>query len=258
MTKNKTIFYPSEGNDKCFQIEDESFWFRQRNLVIDVVVNEHVKKGIFADVGGGNGYVSSFLKNKYPAIRFIFVEPGEQGCINAKARGLTEVYNKTLNNLSEFVQLENIGIFDVIEHIENDQDFLIQIYNKLSPGGKVFLTTPAYPFLWSSEDTFAGHFRRYTLKTLKEKAIKAGFKESFSSYFFLFLIIPIFLFRCLPEILKLKNKTDPSIGDHKKDIFTYLMEKILRLELLFLKMGLKFPVGASIILCLEKETKPET
>ncbi len=61
---NSAISYPEEGNDACFQVEDSSFWFKHRNACIAKVVENYKPEGMFLDVGGGNGFVSSMLASK--------------------------------------------------------------------------------------------------------------------------------------------------------------------------------------------------
>ena len=67
------------------------------------------------------------------------------------------------------------------------------------------MTVPSYSFLWSEEDVFAGHFRRYALKDISKVLESAGFQVEYSSYIFRFLPIPIFLFRMLPYKMGLKK-----------------------------------------------------
>jgi SAM-dependent methyltransferase len=55
-----------------------------------------------------------------------------------------------------------VGLFDVVEHVEDDRELLRRATALVSPGGWVLLTVPADPRLWSSLDTYAGHYRRYT------------------------------------------------------------------------------------------------
>jgi SAM-dependent methyltransferase len=94
--------------------------------------------------------------------------------------------------------LPAIGVFDVVEHIEDDLGFLLHLGDLLKPGGMLYLTVPAYNFLWSHEDVSAGHFRRYTLASMKMKLVAAGLKQVFGTYVFSFLPLPVFLFRTLP------------------------------------------------------------
>jgi hypothetical protein len=71
--------------------------------------------------------------------------------------------------------------YDVLEHISNDSDFLSEISNRLEVNGTLTITVPAYNFLWSTEDEYAGHFRRYKLKELTAKLISNRFEIVFSS-----------------------------------------------------------------------------
>ncbi len=42
-----------------------------------------------------------------------------------------------------------IGLFDVLEHIENEAGFLKQLREVLKTGGRLYLTVPAFRWLWS-------------------------------------------------------------------------------------------------------------
>lgn len=251
MKDDKQIFYPDQGHDLCFQFEDHSFWFRQRNDLIQHVVKKLHKPGVFADVGGGNGYVAAGLTNLHPDIEVILIEPGAQGCENARSRGLKKIYQKTLQDLTEYSMVQNIGIFDVIEHIDKDVDFLKELNARLDVGGKLFLTTPAYQFLWSKEDVLADHFRRYSASEIMHKCENAGFEIEFASYFFIVLIPIIFFLRAVPFKLGLYKKSSPE-NDHANTFLAKIIEKIISFELGLIKAGLRLPFGASLMICARK------
>lgn len=190
---NTIISYPKEGNDSCFEIEENSFWFKHRNDCILELVKKYATKPLFIDVGGGNGFTSLHLQKNN--IETILLEPGS-GIYNAQSRGLTHLICSSFNDeIFNNNSIPNFGIFDVLEHIENDRIFLQDIFNKLESQGRVFITVPAYSFLWSNDDVEAGHYRRYTLKSLKKLLQDIGFKIEYESYFFSILIFPIFMFR---------------------------------------------------------------
>ena len=65
--------------------------------------------------------------------------------------------------------------YDVLEHIDTPAEFLNSAYESLQPGGRMYLTVPAYQTLWSNEDSSAGHYRRYSPQTLAETFRKSGF-----------------------------------------------------------------------------------
>ena len=133
-SKNKgKISYPEDGNDACFDIEDKSYWFKHRNNCIIQLAKKYVKDNLLFEIGGGNGFVSKGLEEN--GFQTCLVEPGIQGCLNAKARGLSNIVCSDLDNAGFKVgSIPSIGLFDVIEHIENDDDFLARINNILYGG----------------------------------------------------------------------------------------------------------------------------
>ena len=60
--KISEISYPQDGNQLCFQIEENSFWFKHRNNCILGTIKNFLPSGYFVDVRGGNGYLASELK----------------------------------------------------------------------------------------------------------------------------------------------------------------------------------------------------
>ncbi len=202
--KAEPISYPEKGNVECFAVEDNSFWFQHRNACIASVVRNFSPDGAIFDVGGGNGVVASALQKA--GFSVVLVEPGLQGAINARSRGVESVVCSTVEQIEFKTQtLPAIGLFDVLEHIEDDVSFLAQLKTLLQAGGYLYLTVPAYGFLWSQEDVYAQHFRRYTLTSLCRKLESAGFKIAYKSYIFGFLPLPIWVFRVLPGFFSRKS-----------------------------------------------------
>ena len=70
------------------------------------------------------------------------------------------------------------GIFaiDVLEHIEDDRTMLAELHAALHTGGRLLIYVPARMELYSAFDKAIGHFRRYTVAELQEKAKAAGFE----------------------------------------------------------------------------------
>lgn len=65
---------------------------------------------------------------------------------------------------------------DVIEHINDDQQALEQIYRCLEPGGSLILSVPAHPSLYGPKDEQVGHYRRYSKSMLHDRLKQAGFQ----------------------------------------------------------------------------------
>jgi len=211
------VSYPDDGNEACFKVEDSSFWFRHRNDCILTAVRSFPPdgRGPIFDVGGGNGFVSLALANA--GFDAVLIEPGKTGAMNARSRGLAHVVCATAETTNfKPHSLPAIGLFDVIEHIEDDTHFLRSIHSLLRPCGHLYATVPAFSFLWSCEDIQAGHFRRYSLGNFGGKLESAGFEILFASYIFCLLPIPIFLLRSLPYRLGL-SKRESTPNDVSRD-----------------------------------------
>lgn len=80
-------------------------------------------------------------------------------------------------------QFDLICMFDVLEHIADDKQTLINLRSRLAPRGKLLLTVPALPSLWSSHDEFLHHRRRYNKAELTRLLANAGFRVEQAHYF---------------------------------------------------------------------------
>ena len=187
---------------------------RRRGLLILVSAPESLHsrsvaalppKGAVFDVGGGNGYVARAIEQS--GFEVVLVEPGLAGVRNAVQRGIRHVVRSTLEDAGVLPEtLPAVSLFDVIEHIRDDCEFLTNTHRLLIPGGRVYITVPAYQWLWSDEDNLAGHFRRYTLSGLRRLLDKAGYSIDFATYIFSFLPIGILARRVLPYRLGLRSR----------------------------------------------------
>jgi len=197
------VSYPEEGNDVCFQVEDDSYWFAHRNECIRAVMQAFPPSGTFYDIGGGNGFVAMGLQQA--ALDVVLVEPGS-GARNAVKRGVKNVIHAALDDAGLNPQsLPAAGAFDVVEHIEDDLAFLTGVRRLLRPGGRFFCTVPAMQALWSDEDIRAGHYRRYSRRALSEVMQKAGLEVEFLSGLFAWLTLPVLALRALPYRIRGKR-----------------------------------------------------
>jgi SAM-dependent methyltransferase len=204
-TALESVSYPAEGNALCFAVEDASFWFAHRNDCILEAMKVFPSTDPFLDVGGGNGYVARAVQEA--GFDVVLVEPGIDGVRNAMQRGIRHVVHSTSDAADIRPEsIGGIGLFDVVEHIQEDIAFLRNMHNLLAPGGRVYITVPSYQWLWSHEDSAAGHARRYTLRTLREALEVAGFTIDYETYFFGFLPPLILLSRAIPYRLGMAQK----------------------------------------------------
>jgi SAM-dependent methyltransferase len=158
------VSYPAFGNAACLAVEERSFWFRHRNRCIVSLVRRFPPDGCILDIGGGNGFVSKELTAA--GMVCALLEPGIDGALAAHARGIDPVICARLEDaVLPAESISAAGMFDVLEHVEDEGAALKEINRLLAPNGLLFLTVPAYQFLFSVDDVAAGHHRRYTVST---------------------------------------------------------------------------------------------
>jgi SAM-dependent methyltransferase len=208
------VSYPEWGNQACFDVEDSSFWFRHRNACILEAVRQYPPAGPFFDIGGGNGFVAKAMQDA--GLEVVLVEPGTAGTVNARRRGIQHVVRATLADAGFIPEsFHAIGLFDVVEHMEDDRRFLETTRAYLSSRGRIYLTVPAYQALWSEADVAAGHYRRYTRRPLRELLERVGLEVEFATGFFQFLPPAIFAMRVIPYRLGWKTRPEVQDGDTK-------------------------------------------
>jgi len=70
---------------------------------------------------------------------------------------------------------DTVVCLNVLEHIEDDEQALRNLYDTLIPGGRLLLYVPEDPALYGTMDKQVGHFRRYSVETLRSVIESAGF-----------------------------------------------------------------------------------
>lgn len=247
-TGKATVSYPPGANEVFYSIEERSFWFRHRNECILAAVRRFPPGGELLDVGGGNGFVALHLQaHGFPVA---LLEPGS-GAGRARERGVRKVIQSDLEHAGLGKgSVSAVGLFDVVEHIRDDCAFLMEIHHLLVPHGRLYLTVPAFSWLWSQEDEDAGHFRRYSRRGLRLLLRGAGFEMDYLTALFSWLPPAIALFRTLPRLLR-----GPSSGglsrqrqerDHTPSPFVgSLLDILSRWEQGIIRDGGGLPFGSS-------------
>ena len=198
------VSYPAAGHSICLQLEEHSFWFRHRNRCILELLRLLPPSGPLLDIGGGNGFVSCAIERA--GMDVALLEPGLEGAHNARRRGVSTVICSTLEDAGLLPEsIHAGGLFDVLEHVEDERGFLRRVHAAFKPQGRLYLTVPARQLLWSAEDDAAGHYRRYSPGSMRAALQGAGFDIEFLTTIFWLLPVPIFLFRSLPSRMGIRR-----------------------------------------------------
>jgi 2-polyprenyl-3-methyl-5-hydroxy-6-metoxy-1,4-benzoquinol methylase len=179
--------------DLMFAMEDSYWWYvARRRIIVDqikaIVHNYPAAKGErlnILDYGCGTG---SNLMQLQGLGDTYGLDVSRQAVAYCRQRGLTSVMH--VDHAEEVaaqnpfgVPFDIITLLDVLEHVPDDVRALKRITNLLDHGGIVFVTVPAYDFLWSGEDYASEHLRRYDKSKLQNVFQAAGVSIERISYF---------------------------------------------------------------------------
>jgi SAM-dependent methyltransferase len=246
---SRSVSFPSGGHAECVDVEGSSFWFRHRNDLLLHALRRFPPRGAILDIGAGNGYVASVLESE-GGHQVAALEPVLDGARNAKSRGLSSVICSTLEGARfRSASISAIGMFDVLEHVEEDGAFLEEVARVLEPRGLLYVTVPAHSWLWSFEDRFAGHFRRYTLPRIRGDLRARGFQIELATYFFAPVVLPILLLRTIPSLGGRLGSCSRAQSQHVDDsgIVARALTAALRLERAWIASGRVLPAGTSCL-----------
>lgn len=144
-----------------------------------------------------------------------------------------------------------ILLLDVLEHIEDDDEALRSAHRALQPGGRLLLTVPALPMLWSRHDVVNGHHRRYLPRELRDRLRAAGFRVEDVRYFFLWTVVPLLLRRHLSPAAGI-DEYDVPIPPRRLNAALRLFSRIEHA----IARVVRFPVGSSLLAVAERSEAP--
>jgi SAM-dependent methyltransferase len=152
--------------------EDRHFWHRTRNEFISeqIAALRVVPPSRILDLGCGGGCVAAHLcEQGYDVVGV----DGQRSLVELAAsrasRGTFYLHDlsKGVGEIPER-DFDVVGLFDVIEHLDDPLHALNEAASKARRGGFVVGTVPALMMLWSEVDALAGHKTRYERASLVE------------------------------------------------------------------------------------------
>jgi len=144
-------------------------------------------------------------------------------------------------------QFDVITAFDVLEHIEQDVESLSALATRLAPNGRLYVTVPAFAWLWSKHDELHHHCRRYTRKLLVARLQEAGLRPVQVTYFNTLLFFPIVITRLIKRFVS----DDGSDERLPPQWINRIFERVFGAESRFIGR-LRVPFGVSLLAIAER------
>lgn len=171
--------------DRMAELDERHWWYRARREVLAALISRRMELPADArilEVGCGTGHNLTMLK-RFGRVDGIEIDPGARAI--ASRRLGHAVLDAPLPGLPgvEDRAYDLIACLDVIEHVVEDHAALASIARKLRPAGRVLITVPAFPWMWSAHDVVNHHQRRYTRGSLAGLVRGAGLKLEMLSWF---------------------------------------------------------------------------
>jgi SAM-dependent methyltransferase len=230
--------------DAMLEMDERHWWYRGRRRVLSAVLDrlELPPEARLLDAGCGSGRTLDML-TRYGTPAGTELNP--VGVEAARRRG-HDVREAVVERLPyEDASFDLVTCLDVIEHTDDDVRSLKELRRVTRPQGRLVATVPAHPWLWSNHDVVNLHRRRYTRRSLRAAAERAGWQIDRMTGFNLAYLAPAALIRLArrgteePADTSELTLTPPSLNQ--------LLEMPLRLEATLVRRGLNLPTGLSLL-----------
>lgn len=230
---------------QALQTGENGWWYRGRTRMVSVLFEKYLQKAKLESLDYGAGYGG--LAHVMQKLGVVDAVEKHTPCHEAlHNRGYRWVFQTKDEVREAGATYDLISFFDVLEHIEDDAAVLRFVHNYLlKDSGRLFVTVPAYQFLYSAHDKASHHHRRYSKKELTRLLRSAGFEPLYVSYWNTTLFP-------LAMILRLLGKGGGESLSQPK-VLDVMLGWILTVESQVLR-HFSMPFGLSVVIIARKET----
>jgi len=238
-----------------YELEENYWWFVGVRAMVKELLSVSIRNadlGTVLDVGCGTGALLDQLEPYSKEQWGLDISP--EALKYCKSRGHKNlVLSDAVNTPFPSGYFHLITAIGLIEHLEDDCSFLIEMERLLKPKGVLILLTSSFPYLWSMHDTANEHKRRYCLRPLRLKINQAGFETVRFTHlnFFLFPIIACMLL-LHRQIYGVKFNHPERILPNPPRIINLILTQLLILESKLIRW-IPLPWGISMIGAFKKQ-----
>lgn len=236
---------PVSMGDWWFDIATEDhFWIRRRFEVMRKLADAILRNSrCAAEIGCGNGLLQKAVEDHYgiSVAGFDLNEAALQK--NVSCLSPLYCYDIHQRNPEFATYFDLLVLFDVLEHIETESEFLQSAKFHLRDSGALLINVPAHQFFYSDYDRAVGHIRRYSANYLTKIVEQNGFRICALTYWGLPLL-PLLAAR---KGMSMQHADGRSGFDTRGRTVNSLLSALARCEPLPQKL-----LGTSLMAVLEK------
>jgi SAM-dependent methyltransferase len=243
--------FPTEAFECLSRIEPGHYWFESRNRLIVWAIGRYCRGArTLLEVGCGTGFVLQGIDKTFPSLLLTASDAMPGGLAIAATRVPTAVLiQQDARALDAVERFDIVCAFDVLEHIVEDEDVLRRMFRATTPGGRILITVPQHPQLWSRTDTYARHLRRYRRHDLIARIRRAGFMPLRVTSF-VSLLLPVL------AVSRWADAVRPGWCSGREDSVPRLINTVLRavlsIERQAIRCGVSWPAGGSLLAVARK------
>lgn len=246
--------FKPEYFQRLADVEAGNFWFVARNKLIAWVLRRYfsAKNGKFCEIGCGTGYVLAGVAQTMPQWQLSATEIYADGLSFAADRVRSaHLFQLDARRMPFVEEFDVIGTFDVLEHIEEDEQVLANIHSALADEGGLVITVPQHRFLWSQQDEHACHVRRYTAEEIEQKIERANFEIVFATSFVSLLLPVMYLTR--RRARRPDAEYDLTADLRLPWVINAVLSGVMSVERGLIRAGIRFPFGGSLLVVARKK-----
>ena len=203
-------------------------------------LNKKYYKNDFLEIGAGIG---SFTDKYKRNIKNIFLTEIDKNNLNILKKKYQNDTNVTIleSEVTKISQKFNtICHFNVLEHVKEDKEEIINCLNKINKDGYLIILAPAHNELYGNLDREVGHYRRYKKSFFKDLNLSDG------------KIVELKYMDCMGYILYYMNKLIYKNETYPSSLKIFIWDKIFTPITILLDFLTAYRFGKNILCVIKK------
>jgi SAM-dependent methyltransferase len=239
-----------EEYGRMYEAEERQWWYAGMRAISFGLLDARLAQDppppaappLFLDAGCGTGRNLHELEGRGRAVGVDLSADAVRFC---RSRGVAVVRGNLLSLPFPDARFDGLVSFDVLYHawVGDDRTAVGELVRVLKPGGVFLVRVPALKALWGAHDAAVHSRHRYTTGEVRALLEGAGLEVVRLSYCNS-LLFPLLLARRTLDRLTGRAGSDVQLLPAPLE---WLFRRLLLLEAAVLRLGLSFPVGASVV-----------